>query len=114
MANQALSMDEILGIVNETASPTTGYPPPQQYGPIRWSEKEFKCQHKRDQSKRRCDAPTYARLFSVPYCTVHLIGEVNRLLYELLEEKELPHDAAERSGSRSHNFEIKYKTGGEE
>ena len=48
MANQPLSLDEILGLVKESASPTTGYPPPQQSGPLRWYDKEMRCLHNKE------------------------------------------------------------------
>lgn len=107
MANRKLRLDEILGIVNETASPLTGYPPPGQVGPIRFYEKEMRCSNKDSLHAISCGSPTYAKAFGIPLCVIHLIRSVNKLLYEMTEKKELPADCSENSGKGCHNFEVK-------
>lgn len=82
MANQPLSLDEILGLVKENASPTTGYPPPQQSGPLRWYDKEMRCLHNKEIDGRRimCHSPTYAKLDGIPHCTIHALKVMNERL----------------------------------
>ena len=80
--NRTLSLDEILGIVDEDANPTHGYPPPKQSGPLRWFDKEMRCLHDGVFDKRRivCHSPTYCKLDGVPMCTIHALKVMNELL----------------------------------
>jgi hypothetical protein len=84
MGNRTLSLNEILGIVSETASPSTGYPPPEQVGPLRWYDRPMRCLHESEFSSRRimCHSPTYAKLNGVPMCEMHALKTMNLLLVE--------------------------------
>lgn len=82
--NRTLSLDEILGIVDEDSNPTRGYPPPKQSGPLRWFDKEMRCLNDGEFSGRRvvCHAPTYCKVNGIPKCTTHAMKELNQMLIE--------------------------------
>jgi hypothetical protein len=65
-----LSLDKI----NELLAPRLVAP--EQYGPVRWYDKEMRC------SNRGCGSPTYIRIQGVPRCMIHAVKEMNEMLYE--------------------------------
>lgn len=56
---------------------TTGYPAPEQFGPLRWYDKEMRC------ASRGCSSPTYLKVQGVPYCGTHALHKMNELLIQL-------------------------------
>ena len=57
------------------------YPAPEQYGPLRWFDKEMRC------ASRGCGSSTYCKLRNVPRCLMHALREMNEMLRELGVEK---------------------------
>ena len=78
----ALSLDEITALLSK---PEKGQPakPPQQYGPLRWYDKEMRC------ASRGCGSPTHCKVEGIPYCTMHSLRKLNDMLT----------DEGERNGS---------------
>jgi len=56
---------------------TDGFERPEQFGPVRWFDKEMRC------ATRRCNSPTYIRLNRIPTCMMHAIKELNQMLVDL-------------------------------
>jgi len=65
-----------------------GYPPPPQFGPLRWFDKEMRC------ASRGCGSPTYTQLEGIPRCGMHALKKMNEMLYELMEGNELNAEAS--------------------
>ena len=70
---------ESLGTV--IADGPLNYPAPEQFGPLRWYDKEMRC------SRKGCGSPTYCRLQHAPLCMMHVIRKMNEMLIELGVEK---------------------------
>jgi hypothetical protein len=54
-----------------------GYPPPPQFGPLRWFDTEMRC------SSRGCGSPTHCKLEGIPRCGMHALKKMNEMLYEI-------------------------------
>jgi hypothetical protein len=52
------------------------YEPIEQYGPLRWYDKEMRC------ASRGCSSPTYCKVQGIPYCTMHSLRRLNEMLVE--------------------------------
>lgn len=70
---------ELLGTV--ISDGPINYPAPEQFGPLRWYDKEMRC------ASRGCGSPTYCKLKGIPYCIMHSLKLMNELLVELEVEK---------------------------
>jgi hypothetical protein len=84
---KGLSSDRIQGILERQVGKSTterrsGYPPPEQYGPLRFYDGEFRC------ASRGCGSPTHYQFRGIPRCVVHVLRLMNE---ELMtdEEREL-------------------------
>lgn len=56
------------------------YPVVQQYGPLRWFDKEMRC------VSRGCSSPTYCKVEHKPLCMIHSLRTLNELLTESSEK----------------------------
>lgn len=64
-----------------TESTNAKYPVPEQHGPFRFYDSEFRC------ASRGCGSPTRYKLQGIPYCSVHVMRKMNDMLIELGVEK---------------------------
>jgi hypothetical protein len=74
-----LSPDEIAGLLSKTATGATktakySYHINEQFGPLRWFEKEMRC------ACKGCNSPTYCKVEGIPRCMIHALRELNDLL----------------------------------
>lgn len=69
---------------------TTRYPPPQQFGPVRFVDEELLCivSGYRDndgnwiKTKGACRSPTYIKVEGIPTCMMHALRKLNEMLVE--------------------------------
>ena len=72
-----------------------GYPPPKQFGPLRWFDKEMRC------ASRGCSSPTVLQLEGTPRCSVHALRIMNEMLTnpeEILAASDEDKEQAKRNG----------------
>jgi hypothetical protein len=80
-------MSELFRVVDEEqlgtiiADGPNWLPAPEQFGPLRWYDKVFRC------ASRGCSSPTYCKLSGVPYCFMHCLKKMNELLLNLGVER---------------------------
>lgn len=84
----ALSPEQIKELLTPKRAPRTvkapqegvaAYPTREQYGPLRWYDKEMRC------TSKRCGSSTYCKLNGMPLCHVHALQELNQMYYKLME-----------------------------
>lgn len=67
-----IELEELGSVISEGRFPTV-----PQDGPLRWYDTIFRC------ASKGCSSPTYCKLKGIPYCTMHVMKEMNKMLIEL-------------------------------
>lgn len=75
---EGIELDQLGTVISDEPK---HYPVPEQFGPLRWHDKEVRC------ASRGCASPTYLKVSRVPRCMVHALRELNEMLIELGEDQ---------------------------
>jgi len=75
---EGIELDSLGTVISEGSS---GYPAPEQFGPLRWVDSTLRC------ASRGCSSPTHCKLKGIPYCFSHCLREMNQMLLDLGIEK---------------------------
>lgn len=68
---EGIELEELGTVI---ADGPVSYPAPEQFGPLRWYDKEMRC------ACRGCGSPTYCKLKGIPRCLMHALREMNEML----------------------------------
>ena len=72
---EGIELDSLGTVISEGSG---GYPPPEQFGPLRYFEKTLRC------ASRGCSSPTHYKVSGIPYCPIpHALNKLNEMLLEL-------------------------------